>query len=116
MEDRGDGFLVRVGMASVAAGVSGLTVILSLCAWAVHGGEPADASSAETQADSPATIAALRSFDERFPPSQSSPPFGSVTVKTVIAALPLTDTIAVPAAPAPNVAGPPSGPGATTGV
>ena len=112
----GDGFLVRVGMASVAAGVAGLTVMVGLCAWAVHGGEPADASSAGTQSDSPATTAAPRSFDERFSSGRFAPPFGSVTVKTVIAALPITETIAVPAAPAPNVATPSPGPGAATGV
>jgi Protein of unknown function (DUF2778) len=108
--------LVRVGMASVAAGVAVLTVIVGLCGWAVHGGEPADASSAGTQSDSPATTAAPRSFDERFSSGRSAPPFESVTVKTVIAALPITATIAVPAAPAPNVATPSPGPGATTGV
>ena len=103
-------------MASVAAGVAGLTVILSLCAWAVHGGEPADASSAGIQSDSSAaTTAALRSFDERFSSGQSAPPSGSVTVKTVVAALPITGTIAVPVTPTPDVAAPPFAPTAATG-
>jgi hypothetical protein len=115
-KDRGDGFLVRVGMASVAAGAAVLTVTVGLCAWALHGGEPADASSAGTQSDSPATTAAPRSFDDRFSSGRSAPPFGSVTVKTVIAAMPITATIAIPAAPAPNVATPSPGPSATTGV
>ena len=102
-------------MASVAAGAAGLTLIVSLCVWAVHGGEPADASPAATQSDSPPTTEAL-SFDERFSSGRSAPPFGSVTVKTVIAALPTIATIAVPAAPVPNVAAPPPGPGAATRV
>ena len=41
----GRGLLVRVGVASVAAGSAGLTVVISLCAWMVHGGEPADVGS-----------------------------------------------------------------------
>jgi hypothetical protein len=36
--------LVRVGEASVAAGLAGLTAI-GLCAWTLHGSEPADAAS-----------------------------------------------------------------------
>ncbi len=32
-----------MGVASVAAGSAGLTLALSLCAWMLHGGEPADA-------------------------------------------------------------------------
>src|SRR5215468_1527522 len=96
-------------MACVAAGVAGLTVILSPYAWTVHDTEPANESSAGTQSDSPPTAAAL-SFDERFSSGRSAPPFGSVPVKTVIAALPATAMIAVPAAPAPNVAVPPPGP------
>jgi hypothetical protein len=114
-------------MASVAAGVAGLTVILSPRAWVVRGGEPADASFAGTEPNSPATTAALSfderfsfderlSFDERFSSGRSAPLFGSVTVKTVIASLPTIATIAVPAAPAPNVAAPPLSPGAATGV
>src|SRR5215468_1005920 len=102
-------------MASVAAGVAGLTVILGLCAWVVHGGEPTDASFAGPEPNSPATTAALSfderfslderlSFDERFSSGRSAPLFGSVTVKTVIASLPTIATIAVPAAPAPNAA------------
>jgi hypothetical protein len=114
--DRGDGFLVRVGMASVAAGVAVLTAIVGLCAWAVHGGEPADASSAGPQSDSLATTAATRSFDDRFSSGRSAPPFGSVTVKTVIAALPITAAIAIPAAPDPNVATLSPGSSTTTGV
>jgi Protein of unknown function (DUF2778) len=34
-----------VGVASVAAGSAGLTIVISLCAWMLHGGEPADARS-----------------------------------------------------------------------
>src|SRR5690348_1345776 len=41
--NRGRGLLVRVGVASVAAGSAGLTLILGLCTWMLHGGEPADA-------------------------------------------------------------------------
>jgi hypothetical protein len=37
----GRGLLVRVGVASLAAGSAGLTLILSLCAWMMLGGEPA---------------------------------------------------------------------------
>jgi hypothetical protein len=107
MVKAGGEFLVRVGMASVAAGLAVLTVTLSLCAWAVHGGEPADAgSSAGAAPDVPATTAAFASFDDRFSSGRSSPPLGSVAVKTAVASLPITATIAVLAVPAPNVAAP----------
>jgi hypothetical protein len=41
----GRGLLGRVGVASVAAGSAGLTIVIGLCAWMLHGGEPADAES-----------------------------------------------------------------------
>ena len=37
--------MVRVSVASVAAALAGLTVIVSLCAWMMHGSEPAHAGS-----------------------------------------------------------------------
>ena len=39
--------LIRVGEVSVAAGLAGLTVI-GLCAWTLHGSEPADAKARAT--------------------------------------------------------------------
>jgi type VI secretion system (T6SS) effector TldE1-like protein len=102
--------LVRVGVASVAAGVAGLTVILSLGAWAVHGVEPEDATSVGTQSDVPPPTAAFHSFDERFSSGRSVPASGSVTVKTVVAALPIIATIDAPPGPDPEV--PARGPGA----
>jgi len=41
LEIGGPGLLVRVGVASVAAGSAGLTLVFSLCAWMMFGGEPA---------------------------------------------------------------------------
>jgi hypothetical protein len=100
-----------VGIVSVAAGMAALTVIASLCAWAMYGGEPTDASTAdalyaeadafyaESGSGTPETAAALGSFDERFASGRSTPPRGSLSVKTVVAALPITAAISVPTAP-----------------
>jgi len=96
-----------VGTASVAAGLAGLTVILSVWAWTVHGGEPADVGSSRfavpvtgSPSESPVTTATVPSFDERFSSGRSAAPLGSVAVNTVITAAPITATVAVPAAPA----------------
>jgi Protein of unknown function (DUF2778) len=121
--------LIRVGVGSVAAGLAGLTVIFSLgVVAAVYGYEPADAArgkiaETESPSDSSATPAAPTLFDQRFSASQSVPPSrslqasvsfedrfsataptGSVVVKSVTAALPVTAKAAVPAPRAPKVA------------
>jgi hypothetical protein len=44
MEIGGRGLLVRVGVASAVAGSAGLTLVFSLSAWMLSGGEPTDAS------------------------------------------------------------------------
>ena len=112
--------LVRVGVASVAAGVAGLTVTISLCAWVLQGGEPA---AARARADSPAATGAVASFSERFsftsiPASGSLEPAasfedrfgaaafqGSTPVRSVAVAPRVRDTVAS-AAPAAEVAPP----------
>jgi hypothetical protein len=50
MEEGGRGLLVRVRVALAAAVLAGLTVIFSLCAWMMHGSEPAHAGA---RAESP---------------------------------------------------------------
>jgi hypothetical protein len=133
--------LVRVGEVSVAAGLAGLTVI-GLCAWTLHGSEPADAKARATaglsvfgtvhrkllsygspaleadapparrvrlaslESEAPLTTGSTASFEDRFAPDRASfedrfgvPPSGSLPVKTVAVAQPIT--AAVPAAPAP---------------
>jgi len=49
--------LVRVGVASVAAGSAGLTLVFSLCAWMMFGGEPASVGVRAQTAVLPAGIA-----------------------------------------------------------
>jgi hypothetical protein len=96
--------LVSVNMASVAAGAAGLTVILSLSAWAVRGSDPADVgTTAENAADAAEIIAAFPTFEERFFSGQSAAPLGSVAVKTVIADPVMTQAkVVIPTAPAPT--------------
>jgi hypothetical protein len=130
--------LVRVGEVSVAAGLAGLTVI-GLCAWTLHGSEPADAKGRATGgvsvfgtvhrqllsygrptleaespparrvhlaslgSDAPVTTGSIASFEDRFAPNRATfedrfgaPPSGSLPVKTVAVAQPITEPVPAP--------------------
>jgi hypothetical protein len=66
---------------------------------------------ASLQSDSPATTGAISSFDDRFSPDRASfedrfgiPPSGSLSVKTVAVAQPITAAVAASAVPVPSAA------------
>jgi hypothetical protein len=107
LEIGGRGLLVRVGVASAAAGSVGLTLVFSLCAWMMFGGKPAYVGAravlpaipiapfarvttlgsatfesrwaTDQSADKPITTASLRpSFGDRFASESPAPPTRSL--------------------------------------
>jgi hypothetical protein len=88
--------LVRVGEVSVAA-VAALTVSISLCAWAMQVGKPADAQArSDHRSDAPAATGAVASFEDRF--TSFADRFGAATSSESIAGT----TVAVAPAIAPD--------------
>jgi len=110
--------VVRVGEVSVAA-VAALTVSVSLCAWAMQVGDPADAQArADRLSDAPAATGSVASFEERFISFEDR--FGAATSSRSVArttaavAPPAIAPDAAPAAPAADLAAAARAPRPTT--
>ncbi len=84
----GDGPLVHVGTASIAAGLAGATVFVSLSAWMMQGGALANgAASAGVEA---AATTNFTAFEERFSSGRFALSSRSAALRTTIAAQALT--------------------------